>query len=61
MILYLGLVWMWKGTVETYLMFPGYVDRLRKNAIFITGKMTFIWPERLARECNADSWLSVLF
>jgi len=40
MILFLGLVLMLKGTVGTYLMFPDYVDRLRKNAIFSTGKMT---------------------
>jgi len=40
MLLYLGLVWMWKETLEVYLMFPGYVDRPRKNVIFSTGQMT---------------------
>jgi len=40
MVLYLGLVWLWKETFEAYLMFLGYVDRLRKNAIFVRGQMT---------------------
>lgn len=43
MILFLGLGWMWKETVDAHLMFPGYMDRLRKKRHLQYGSDGFVW------------------